>query len=68
MILNIGYKSKDPWVVWEVAFRLRKHFVLQNVIHWIKSIAISREDVGDYPNIRGNLRWDTLSLLTVNVS
>jgi DNA modification methylase len=24
--LNIGYKPKDPWVAWEVAFRFRKHF------------------------------------------
>jgi site-specific DNA-methyltransferase (adenine-specific) len=53
--LNIGIKPKDPWVAWEVAFRFRKHFVLQNVIHWIKSIAIPKEDVGDYPNITGNI-------------
>ncbi len=51
--LNIGYKPKDPWVAWEVAFRFRKHFVLQNVIHWIKSIAIPKEDVGDYPTHHG---------------
>ena len=66
--LNVGNKPRDPWVAWEVAFRFRKHFVLQNVIHWIKSIAIPREDVGDYPNIGGTLRWGILSLLTVNVS
>ena len=53
--LNIGYTPKDPWVAWEVAFRFRKHFVLQNVIHWIKSIAIPQEDVGNYPNIRGDI-------------
>ena len=53
--LNIGYKSKDLWVAWEVAFRFRKHFVLQNVMHWIKSIAIPEEDVGDYPNIKGDI-------------
>jgi site-specific DNA-methyltransferase (adenine-specific) len=53
--LNIGHISKDPWVAWEVAFRLRKHFVLQNVIHWIKSIAIPHEDVGKYPNIKGDI-------------
>jgi site-specific DNA-methyltransferase (adenine-specific) len=53
--LNIGYKPKDPWVAWEVAFRFRKHFVLQNVIHWIKSIAIPQEDVGNYPNIMGDI-------------
>ena len=53
--LNIGYTSKDPWVAWEVAFRFREHLVLQNVIHWIKSIAIPQEDVGDYPNIKGDV-------------
>ena len=49
--LNIGSKPKDPWVAWEVAFNLKKYFILQNVIHWIKSIAISKKDVGKYPNI-----------------
>ena len=53
--LNVGYKSKDPWVAWEVAFRFRKHFVLQNVIHWIKSIAIPQKSVGNYPNIKGDI-------------
>jgi site-specific DNA-methyltransferase (adenine-specific) len=53
--LNIGYKPKDPWVAWEVAFRFRKYFVLQNVIHWIKSIAISQKDVGNYPNVIGDI-------------
>lgn len=49
--LNIGNKPKDQWIAWEVAFTLRDDFVLQNVIHWIKSIAISKQDVGKYPNI-----------------
>ena len=55
LFLNIGYTSKDPWVAWEVAFRLKKFLVLQNVIHWIKSIAITKADVGDYPNILGDI-------------
>jgi len=53
--LNIGHKPTDLWVPWEVAFRLRKHFVLQNVIVWVKSIAIQKEDVGKYPNIKGDI-------------
>ena len=53
--LNIGHKPTDLWVPWEVAFRLRKHFVLQNVIIWVKSIAIQKKDVGNYPNIRGDI-------------
>ena len=53
--LNIGHKPKDFWVPWEVAFRFRKHFVLQNVVIWVKSIAIQKEDVGDYPSIKGDI-------------
>jgi site-specific DNA-methyltransferase (adenine-specific) len=53
--LNIGNKPKDPWIAWDVAYVLRKYFVLQNVIHWIKSIAISKTQVGSYPNISGDI-------------
>jgi site-specific DNA-methyltransferase (adenine-specific) len=53
--LNIGNKPKDQWIGWDVASVLRKHFVLQNVIHWVKSIAISKTDVGNYPNIAGDI-------------
>jgi len=53
--LNFGHKPTDPWVPWEVAFRLRKYFILQNIIIWVKSIAIKKEDVGDYPNIKGDI-------------
>jgi site-specific DNA-methyltransferase (adenine-specific) len=53
--LNIGNKPKDPWIAWDVAYALRKYFILQNVIHWIKSIAISKAQVGNYPNIAGDI-------------
>ncbi|HHY46028.1 MAG TPA: site-specific DNA-methyltransferase [Firmicutes bacterium] len=49
--LNIGCKPSDPWVPFEVASTLRPVFRLQNVIHWIKSIAIEKRDVGNYPGI-----------------
>ena len=53
--LNIGNKPKDPWIAWDVAYALRKYFVLQNVIHWVKSIAINKAQVGNYPNISGDI-------------
>jgi site-specific DNA-methyltransferase (adenine-specific) len=53
--LNMGNKPKDQWIAWDVAGVLRKHFVLQNVMHWIKSIAINKQDVGKYPNIVGDV-------------
>jgi site-specific DNA-methyltransferase (adenine-specific) len=53
--LNVGNKPKDQWIAWDVAGVLRKHFVLQNVMHWVKSIAINKADVGNYPNITGDI-------------
>jgi site-specific DNA-methyltransferase (adenine-specific) len=53
--LNIGNKPTDQWIAWDVASVFRKHFVLQNVIHWVKSIAIGKSDVGNYPNIAGDI-------------
>lgn len=53
--LNIGGKPSDPWIPFEVAQELRKDFVLQNVIHWIKSIAIPKQDVGNYPQMLGDI-------------
>jgi site-specific DNA-methyltransferase (adenine-specific) len=53
--LNIGNKPKDQWIAWDVAYVLRKYFVLQNVIHWVKSIAINKAQVGNYPNISGDI-------------
>ncbi|NOJ27204.1 MAG: site-specific DNA-methyltransferase [Nitrososphaera sp.] len=53
--LNIGNKPKDQWIAWDVAYVLRRDFVLQNVLHWVKSIAISKQDTGDYPNITGDI-------------
>jgi len=53
--LNFGNKPSDQWIALDVAHVLRKHFILQNTILWIKSIAIQKEDVGDYPNLIGNI-------------
>ncbi|MEM3737114.1 MAG: site-specific DNA-methyltransferase [Candidatus Bathyarchaeia archaeon] len=53
--LNVGGKSSDPWVAMDVANRFRKHYTLQNTIHWIKSIAISREDVGNYEHAKRDI-------------
>ncbi|MFZ5924641.1 MAG: DNA-methyltransferase [Bacillota bacterium] len=51
LFLNVGSKPVDPWVPFEVAGVLRRFFCLQNVIHWVKSIAISKADVGNYGGI-----------------
>lgn len=51
LFLNVGSKPSDPSVPFQVLAVMQQHFVLQNVIHWIKSIAINKADVGDYDGI-----------------
>lgn len=45
--LNIGAAPTNPWGPFEVAMRLREHFKLQNIIHWVKSIYIENESYGN---------------------
>src|SRR5215470_1220542 len=49
--LNIGSAPSNPMLPHEIVLQLRELFVLQNTIHWIKSIAIedscSRRPAGD---------------------
>ena len=46
LFLNVGAKPTDPWTALDVAQAVRSHLQLQNIIHWIKSIAIDRESAG----------------------
>ena len=46
LFLNVGAKPSDPWTSLDVAQAVRPHLRLQNVIHWIKSIAIDRDSAG----------------------
>lgn len=41
--LNVGGTPRNQWIAWDVAQVMRKHFHLQNVFHWIKSIYIGKE-------------------------
>jgi site-specific DNA-methyltransferase (adenine-specific) len=49
--LNIGAAPSNPMLPHEIVMTLREFFLLQNTIHWIKSIAIdehcSRHSAGD---------------------
>lgn len=51
LFLNVGSKPTDPTVPFQVLAAVQPSFTLQNTIHWIKSIAIEKSDVGDYPAI-----------------
>ena len=49
--LNIGAAPSNPMLPHEIVFQLREHFVLQNTIHWIKSIAIDDRTFGHFKPI-----------------
>ncbi len=55
LFLNVGSKPSDPGVPFQVLAVMQQEFVLQNTFHWIKSIAISKTDVGDYEGISGDV-------------
>jgi site-specific DNA-methyltransferase (adenine-specific) len=44
--LNVGGSPSDPWFPYDVAREVAQRFVLQNVLHWVKSIAIDRRAAG----------------------
>jgi len=46
LFLNVGAKPSDPWTALDVAQAARGHLRLQNIIHWIKSIAIDQASAG----------------------
>jgi site-specific DNA-methyltransferase (adenine-specific) len=55
LFLNVGAKPSDPWTALDVAQVGRSHLELQNIIHWVKSIAIAKEAAGAAAGIRSDL-------------
>jgi len=49
--LNIGAAPSNPMLPHEIVFQLRDLFVLQNTIHWIKSVAIDDRTFGHFKPI-----------------
>ena len=46
LFLNVGSRPSDPWTALDVAQAARGHLRLQNIIHWVKSIAIEQGSAG----------------------
>lgn len=46
LFLNVGTRPSDPWTALDVAQAARKHLRLQNIIHWVKSVAIDQGSAG----------------------
>jgi site-specific DNA-methyltransferase (adenine-specific) len=50
-LLNIGSAPSNPMLPHEIVLQLRDYFVLQNTIHWIKSISIDDRTFGHFKPI-----------------
>ncbi len=46
IFFNLGGSPRDPFLPWDSVRVLAERFRLQNVLHWVKSIAIDRAFVG----------------------
>jgi site-specific DNA-methyltransferase (adenine-specific) len=46
LFLNVGTRPSDPWTALDVAQAARPHLRLQNIIHWVKSVAIDQSAAG----------------------
>jgi site-specific DNA-methyltransferase (adenine-specific) len=55
LFLNVGAKPKDPWTALDVAQAARRHLELQNIIHWVKSIAIEKQLAGARAGLKDDL-------------
>ncbi len=55
LFLNVGAKPKDPWVALDIAQAVRPHLELQNIIHWVKSIAIEKSLAGTRAGLKDDL-------------
>ena len=55
LFLNVGAKPKDPWTALDVAQAVRPHLELQNIIHWVKSIAIEKALAGTRAGLTDDL-------------
>ena len=55
LFLNVGAKPTDPWTALDVAQAVRPHLELQNIIHWVKSIAIEKALAGTRSGLTDDL-------------
>lgn len=51
LFVNVGYSNQFPWIAMDVAQELRKDFVLQNQITWVKNISIGDDSYGHFKPI-----------------
>ena len=55
LFLNVGSKPTAPWTALDVAQAARQHLSLQNIIHWVKSIAIEKALAGSRSGLADDL-------------
>jgi site-specific DNA-methyltransferase (adenine-specific) len=53
VFLNVGHTGSDPWLPSDVASVFRDAFILQNVVVWVKSLAIGEATLGHFKPVAG---------------
>jgi site-specific DNA-methyltransferase (adenine-specific) len=53
--LNAGGRPSDPWLPFEIASQMRSRFVLQNLIVWVKSVAVPPGELPDGTGARAGI-------------
>lgn len=65
--LNIGGKPSDPWFAFDVAKEFSKHFILQNVIHWVKHISLPQDESVKTHPLNGDISFGNFKPINTNV-
>jgi site-specific DNA-methyltransferase (adenine-specific) len=64
--LNIGSKPSDPWLEFDVAKVFKRHFHLQNVIHWVKHISIPKDAATLSNGLNGDISFGHFKPINTN--
>jgi site-specific DNA-methyltransferase (adenine-specific) len=64
--LNIGGKPSDPWLAFDVAREFENHFVLQNMIHWIKHVSITKDNSTRKNGLNGDISFGHFKPINTN--
>lgn len=64
--LNMGGRPSDPFLAFEVAKEFRKHYCLQNVIHWIKHVSIPKDALTQTNALNGDISFGHFKPINTN--
>lgn len=64
--LNVGGRPSDPWLEFDVAREFSNTYHLQNVIHWIKHISITKDASTKNNGLNGDISFGHFKPINTN--